>query len=143
MTSGIINVLAGDFKKGSHHKYANCFFMKNPDDFFKEKISDLSVDHLEIASNDNISNIKGAIGWGLAGSALLGPVGLLTGVMFGAKKNESITFICRFKDGRQFIGVTSSNTFLWIKQRIIISNFESNKGRLLKSDDNSSSGVGK
>jgi hypothetical protein len=125
---GSINILAGDFRKGPHHKYDNCFLMKIDNGFYRQKISDSYIEQLEIASEENITSIGGSIGWGIAGSALLGPVGLLTGVIFGGKKGKSITFICKFKDGRKFIGVTSSKTFSWINQRFLVSSFEKKEG---------------
>lgn len=127
MARGGIYVLAGDFKKGAHHGYDNCFFMKNESSFRQEKIPDSFVEKLEIASEKSVVSKKGAVGWGLAGEALLGPVGMIAGVMFGGKKGKIITFICKFKDGREFIGTTSEDMFSWMQKRVLVSNFEAQR----------------
>lgn len=124
MAPGSINVLSGDFKKGMHHRYSNCFMMRKDRIFLREKLSSSLVDKLEIANDENVISIGGSVGWGLAGAALLGPVGMLTGIIFGGKRGKNITFVCKFKDGRKFIGVTSERTFSSIKQSLLISDFE-------------------
>ncbi|HKH50129.1 MAG TPA: hypothetical protein VKM72_36215 [Thermoanaerobaculia bacterium] len=75
-------------------------------------------EHLEsvaIQTEDEIRNLLGAAGWGLVGSFLLGPTGLLLGALWGARKQKEICFDARFKDGRKFLGIADAPTFQKLK----------------------------
>ena len=61
-----------------------------------------------------LKNISGTIGWGAAGGLLLGPVGLLAGLLMGGKKKQ-VTFIAKFKDGRKLIATTDEKTWVEIQ----------------------------
>ena len=111
MSLGRINIHAGSFKKGLEHQYLRGkFIMKNEGKFFREKIPLSEVATVEIATEESVISLGGAAGWGLAGSILLGPVGLLAGLVLGGK-GKDITFVCVFKDGRKFLGATSEKVF--------------------------------
>lgn len=60
---------------------------------------------------------------GLAGTVLLGPAGLLAGLILGGRGKET-TFICVFKDGRKFIGTASSGVFVELQKHVLASSFE-------------------
>lgn len=45
-----------------------------------------------------------------AGAALLGPVGLLAGLLLGGKGTD-VTFIAQFKDGRKMLATTDAKAF--------------------------------
>lgn len=47
---------------------------------------------------------------GVAGAALLGPIGLLAGLLLGGK-GKDVTFILKLKDGRKMLATTDSKTF--------------------------------
>ena len=83
--------------------------MKSPGKFFAEKISTAEVDTIEMASQENVTRIGGAIGWGVAGAALLGPVGLLAGLIKSG--GTDVTFVCKLKDGRKFLAVAPSKVW--------------------------------
>jgi hypothetical protein len=111
MSLGRINIHAGSFKKGQEHQYVReKFFMKNESKFFREKIPLSEVSTVELATEEAVVSLGGAAGWGLAGSVLLGPVGLLAGLVLGGK-GKDITFVCVFKDGRKFLGTASEKVF--------------------------------
>jgi hypothetical protein len=75
-----------------------------------ETIPVTELEYVELASEENVKKLGGTIGWGAAGAALLGPAGLLAGLLLGGKKKE-VTFIAKFRDGRKFIGTTDPKTW--------------------------------
>jgi hypothetical protein len=123
MGLGRIDIHAGDFKKGNESQYVHGkFSMKNEGEFFREKINPSEIERLEEASEESVISIGGAAGWGVAGSVLLGPVGLLAGLILGGKSKDT-TFICEFKDGRKFLGTASFKVFNELKKNIMASSF--------------------
>ncbi len=65
---------------------------------------------VETANEESVKKLAGTAGWGIAGAALLGPVGLLAGLLLGGRKKE-VTFICVFKDGKKILATTDSKTY--------------------------------
>lgn len=106
-------VHAGDYSKGE------CFILESPItskniqngwEYNSKHISLKQLEAIEIASEESVKRIGGAIGWGAVGGMLLGPVGLLAGLLIGGKKNE-VTFVARFKDGRKMLATTDKREF--------------------------------
>lgn len=75
-----------------------------------ERILDTELASIELATEETVTGLGGAVGWGLVGGALLGPVGLLAGLLRGGQKRQ-ITFIAQFKDGRKMLATTDRETF--------------------------------
>ena len=111
MAFGAFEVHAGDFKKGKSSQFAgDHFLMKVTEEFFRQKIPATELEVLEIATEENVKQLGGTLGWGLAGGLLLGPVGLLAGLLAGGRSKQ-VTFVATFKDGRKFLGTADSKTF--------------------------------
>ncbi len=105
-----IKVHAGDFL-GEGSYMLGSFTLKTKDHaFLGETINGTLLDEVAIASEENVKNLGGTVGWGVAGAALLGPVGLLAGLLLGGKGKE-VTFVAKFKDGRKLLATTDSDTF--------------------------------
>jgi len=118
MAFGTFKVHTGDFKKGDHHQFlANQFIMKIEGQFFREKIDASQIEELEIATEENVKRLSGTVGWGIVGGVLLGPVGLLAGLLAGGR-GKDITFICRFKDGRKFLATAPAKVYTQISASI-------------------------
>jgi hypothetical protein len=62
------------------------------------------------ASNRPAKRTGGTIGWGVVGAALLGPVGVLAGLLLGGK-GADLTFIAQHKDGRKMLATTDAKSF--------------------------------
>ena len=111
MALGVFTVHAGDFRKGKDHQFVGGkLIMKKPKGFFRESIKLDRVESVEMASEEAVKRIGGTIGWGVAGAVLLGPVGLLAGLLAGGRGTD-VTFVCKLKDGRKFLGTGSSKMF--------------------------------
>ena len=68
------------------------------------------IDHVEIQTQETLKKLSGAAGWALAGSVLLGPLGLLAGAIWGGRHKKTC-FAAYLKDGRKFLAVTDPKTF--------------------------------
>jgi hypothetical protein len=101
-----IKILAGDFPEG------NCDYSWGDFNFgfLSKNISDKQLDTVEIATEESVKRIGGTVGWGVAGAVILGPVGLLAGLLLGGKSKD-ITFIAKFKNGKKFMASTDNKTF--------------------------------
>jgi hypothetical protein len=108
---GTFTVHGGDFKKGNAHQFiGGKLIMKNEDKYIREDIEPSEIEELEVASEETVKRIGGAVGWGLAGVAVLGPVGLLAGLLAGGK-GKDVTFVCKLKDGRRFLATAPSKVY--------------------------------
>jgi hypothetical protein len=106
-----ITVKSGDFVAGDADFEGGRFTLKSTLHPSRErKISISRIAALETADERVVKNSGSAIRWGLAGALLLGPVGLVAGLMLCNKEKE-VTFYAKFKDGRSLIATTDSETY--------------------------------
>jgi hypothetical protein len=106
-----IKVLAGDFPKGSDSQFVgDKFYMKVVGKFLREEIPATQIAELEIVTEEYAKSFLGSAGLGLAAGWLLGPIGLAAGLLIGGLKKK-VTFLLRFRDGRQFLGLTDEETY--------------------------------
>ena len=121
-----LEVLAGDFTNGGFHEVMfGQFKMLRPqpkidswlsvflswlDDIEYEFIPFAEIAEMEKATEESITRLGGAVGWGLAGSLVFGGVGMLAGLLRGGKAKE-VMFVCTFVDGRKMIAKTDSKTY--------------------------------
>lgn len=111
MAFGNFEVHAGDFKKGKDHQFVRGkFYMKTEGQFLRETIDVSRIEELEIVSEENAKKLAGTIGWGFTGATLLGPVGLLAGLIAGGK-GKYVTFVCKFADGRKFMASAPAKVY--------------------------------
>lgn len=106
-----IKVQAGDFLKGDcQYSFGSLVLRTEEHKFMGETISVTELEAVDIATEETVKKIGGTVGWGAAGAVILGPVGLLAGLLLGGKKKE-VTFVAKFKDGRKLLATTDSKTF--------------------------------
>ena len=108
-----ITVHAGDFGKGkaSLNFGAIVFAWQAGDGWSGGKTLMLNqLETVEIASEESVKRVAGTVGWGAVGSVLLGPVGLLAGLLAGGRKTE-VTFVARTKDGKKFLASADSAAY--------------------------------
>lgn len=65
---------------------------------------------MRLASLEPSRSLGSALGWGVAGALVAGPVGLLAGLWLGGKEEEA-TFLATFKDGRKLLAITDGKTW--------------------------------
>jgi hypothetical protein len=81
-----IKVHAGDFLKASGSFSFGSFVLKTKaHSFVGETIPVAQLKEVELATEDSVKRVGGTVGWGIAGGLVLGPVGLLAGLLFGGK----------------------------------------------------------
>lgn len=122
MSAGLImaniQIHAGDITKGkgtisiSSNMLTIVAAWAPGDGFFGKThtFSKLEIEELTQATEENVKRLGGTVGWGVAGAALLGPVGLLAGLLLGGK-GKDVTFILKFKSGKKILATTDSKTY--------------------------------
>ncbi|MDD1014872.1 hypothetical protein [Pseudomonas rubra] len=75
-----------------------------------EKIALTRITDLVLANLESSRSLGGALGWGMAGALVAGPVGLIAGLWLGGKEEE-VTFLATFKDGRKLMAITDKKTW--------------------------------
>ncbi|WP_459745682.1 hypothetical protein [Pseudomonas sp. 3A(2025)] len=106
-----INVLSGDFLQGDAEYRSGTLTLvtalfPSPGISFNHD----EIQSMEIASQASSKNIDDAIGLGLAGALMLGPLGAAAGMMLAGEEKE-ITFLATLKDGRTLLAATDDKTF--------------------------------
>ena len=108
-----ITIHAGDFGTGKATLKNNSITLpaKKGQGLLNRDHVDLSaLVELETATEESVKRLGGTIGWGAAGAAILGPVGLLAGVLAGGRKNQ-ITFVAKFSGDQKMLATTDSKTY--------------------------------
>jgi hypothetical protein len=114
-----ITVLAGDFPQcdGEYHlgtiTLKTAFKPRPGKSFSVAEFKDLTVQN-----TDSNKNIKSAIGLGIAGAMLLGPVGAIAGYLLAGKSTE-VTFMATLKDGGKLLAATDCDTYRDISARAL------------------------
>lgn len=110
-----IKVHAGDFRKGDGSLFLGQLVLPTDErPFGGEPIALTEIDTVDVASEESVKRIGGTVGWGAAGAVVLGPVGLLAGLLLGGR-GKDVTFVARFKDGRKLLATTDSKAYGEIK----------------------------
>lgn len=113
-----IIVLAGDFPQCDGEYCLGTITLKTPLEprmgkrFLVSEFIDLSVE-----DTGPTKNIKSAIGLGIAGAMLLGPVGAIAGYLLAGHSTE-VTFMATLKGGQTLLAATDSDTFKDISEHV-------------------------
>ena len=117
MAFGMFEIHAGDFKACKDNQYLpgppgkpGTMLLKSPGKFLREKVGTDQIAELDVASEESVKRLGGTVGWGIAGGVLLGPVGLLAGLIAGGR-GKDVTFVCKLKDGRKFMATAHSDVY--------------------------------
>jgi hypothetical protein len=106
-----VTVHAGDFNKGEgQYSFGSLVLKTQAHPWVGEVIPLTELEVVDVASEENVKKLGGTIGWGAAGALILGPVGLLAGLLLGGRKKE-VTFVAKFKDGRKLLATTDNGTY--------------------------------
>ena len=111
--------LAGDFRKDGKHQFLakdNLLLLQKAGWRPKfEKINLAEIETIEVASEESVKKVWGTVAGGAAGAVLLGPLGLLAGVLTGGNRKE-VVFVCKFKDGRKLMAKCKNRTYQAIQE---------------------------
>lgn len=117
MALGIFAIHAGDFDPKGPNQYVAKSFMspermelKVPGKLIRETVPLTEIAEIEQASEETVTRVGGAVGWGAAGAVLFGPAGLIAGALLGGKGKE-VTFVCKLKDGRKFLATAPAGVY--------------------------------
>lgn len=106
-----LTVQSGDFLQGEAHYRNGALTLKTTHSPSPgERISLARISDLKVANQESSRSISSALGWGVAGALVAGPVGLLAGLWLGGKEEE-ITFLATFHDGRKLLAITDGKTW--------------------------------
>ena len=72
------------------------------------------IQTVEVATEQSIKRLSGTLGWGAVGAAVLGPIGMLAGLLAGGNTKE-VTFIAALEGGWVFVATSDVKTFTVIK----------------------------
>ena len=111
-----LTIHAGDRGKGSGQFSFGAFALPKGA-FSFEGVPTASLESVQIATEESVKRVGGTVGWGAAGAVLLGPVGLLAGLLMGGR-GKDVTFIAQFKDGRKMLATTDAKTFTKIQAAV-------------------------
>ncbi len=110
-----VTVHAGDFLKGDGQlSFGSLTLRTQEHSWLGETIPISELQTVEIATEETVKKLGGTLGWGAVGGILLGPAGLLAGLLLGGRKKE-ITFVAQFRDGRRLLATTDNATFIKLK----------------------------
>jgi len=113
-----IKALAGDFLQGDGEYRSGSITLTTPlYPWPGIKISVSAIKALEVASEASNKKTADAIGFGLAGGLVLGPVGAAAGFMLASEEKE-VTFLATLKDGRKLLAATDDGTYRQIAQHV-------------------------
>ena len=114
-----IIVLAGDFPQGDGEYCSGTITLKTAlKPRLGKSFSVSDIKDLTVQNTDSNKNIKSAIGLGIAGAMLLGPVGAIAGYLLAGKSTE-VTFMATLKDGGKLLAATDCDTYRDISARAL------------------------
>lgn len=107
---GQFKVISGPFKSGNTSRNTLYLWSKSAGMLADSSVPMSSVTSVEVATEENVKKVGGALGWGAAGAVIAGPVGLLAGAIIGGR-GKDVTFIVTLRDGRRFMATASSGIY--------------------------------
>ena len=72
------------------------------------------IESVDVATEQSIKRLSGTLGWGAVGAAVLGPVGMLAGLLAGGNTKE-VTYVAVLEGGWVFVATSDVKTFAAIK----------------------------
>ncbi|MFN3474053.1 MAG: hypothetical protein ACK4ZW_08415 [Blastomonas sp.] len=104
-----ITLHAGDWGKGSGQFSFGALALPKGNWQF-EGVPLNQIASVDIATEESVKRVGGTVGWGVAGAVVLGPIGLLAGLLIGGR-GKDVTFVAVLKDGRKMLATTDAKTF--------------------------------
>lgn len=102
-----ITFIAGRLGKGKGHYLANGKILV-PGGEFMFPLN--AVKGVELATQERVAKVSGALGWGLVGGSLLGPAGAIVGGLLGGQKEE-MTYLVTFSEEHRILISSSAKVY--------------------------------
>lgn len=118
---GMLKIHGGDFVEQQVYFLGGVLVLSGK--IKNEKVPSKRLKSVEVATEEKIKKLSGALSFGLVGGVLLGPLGALVGALVGGNKKE-ITFVATFHDGRSFVATTDPKTFAALKAEALDSSYK-------------------
>jgi len=110
-----ISVLAGDFAKSVPGQYMlGSIHLARDGAWTPTEVYIIrnDVTTLELANEESVVKVGGALGWGVAGALVAGPLGLVAGAVLGGR-GQKVAFVAEFCDGKKVMAQCDKST--WTK----------------------------
>lgn len=65
---------------------------------------------IEVKTEESAKHLAQTLGWAIAGSLVMGPLGLLAGATMGGNR-KNVCAMCELSDGRKFLAIMDSKIF--------------------------------
>jgi hypothetical protein len=121
---GSIKVLGGDFVGDGYYASGRITLRRRdaPRPAHRMVVRDF-FRSIELAAQQDVVKVGGAVGWGAAGAILgsavgLTPAGLLAGALLGGR-GKKVTFLAELVDGRRFLAQTDPRTFTSLRADLV------------------------
>lgn len=88
----------------------------SPNDPF-EQLTLTDLKSVELVTEESAGSILSALGLGLLGRVIVGPLGLAAGLLIGSAGRRA-TFAATFNDGRKVLATTSNSAFVKLKAAV-------------------------
>jgi len=109
----------GEGEKGAFYDSGGkCFNLPKKGSFFNENVKLDQVESIQVADQESVKKMGATFGWGLAGLAIAGPLGMAAGLLGGGRAKKT-TFLCIFKDDRKFLATMDSKGFLKLQGALL------------------------
>jgi hypothetical protein len=109
------DIHAGDFGTGSGMLSGKNFSLPVLGKTFgQQNVAACLLTSVQLATEENVKKLGGTVGWGIVGGALLGPAGLLAGLLLGGR-HKKLVFTVEFRNGQKMLASGDSSAFTAIQ----------------------------
>ncbi|RFT09543.1 hypothetical protein DYB39_14535 [Providencia rettgeri] len=131
-----LKVHAANFKFDEISVLGGCLYIKNK--LFQitgERIDANDIVSIEVANEDSVKKVGGALGWGVAGAVLMGPLGAVAGLILGGNKKE-VTFVAELSNNRKLMATLPSKDYISLVSKVKIKDDFINGGAIERQNNN-------
>lgn len=111
-----VTIHSGDFPAGEGKFFPSMNRLVTPGNHVVATY-DLAI--CERATEESVRRLAPALGWGALGGLLLGPAGLLAGLLVGARARRLVTFVAATRDGRRMVATADEGDFAILRAAVL------------------------
>lgn len=117
-----LKVHAANFKFDEISVLGGCLYIKTR--LFQltgDRVDADDIASIEVANEDSVKKVGGALGWGVAGAVLMGQLGAVAGLILGGNKKE-VTFVAELSHNRKIMATLPSKDYISLVSKIKVKN---------------------